>query len=597
MARVNSHAGNAEENTVPYDVLICGAGLAGLTLARQLLRAEPALKVALIDRLTRPLPPAALKVGESTVEVGSHYLAKILDLESLLEARHVRKLGLRFFFGDPRGPFESRPELGPSHFLEPFSYQIDRGVLEQELRGLVESAGAHLFEGCAVSEVELSESAAPHVVCCHDAQGERLSLSGRWLIDATGRRRLLQKKLGTAQRADPRRGAAWFRLATRFDVGDFVPKERSSWHQRVPKALRYNSTNHICGPGYWIWIIALGSGYTSVGVVSEQSIHPTSSYGTWERMLSWLEQNEPTLACHLQGITPTDFVQMPRYSYRCQRVFSEQRWACVGEAGAFPDPFYSPGTDLIGFGNTLATHLIVAESAGWGTVDAKRQIEDYNDAYLSFSNGLEEFITSLYGCLGNGTVTALKVLWDTIAGWGFSAPLMYNDLFADPGRRKSAGVLSGRFYFLGRRMQQLFLDWATQSKGRVGFEYIDYFALPFLVEVRERNLKPGKDQETLKEDHRRNLALLEELAQVLFLLAVDDTQPARLPEALGAPWLNAWGVGLDASRWEQDSLFTPKTYPRCRARIAQQLAPMMHSPGGVFSSLVDARTSEACANA
>jgi 2-polyprenyl-6-methoxyphenol hydroxylase-like FAD-dependent oxidoreductase len=97
-----------------YDVLICGGGLAGLALARQIRLELPALSVAVVDRLIRPLPEAAHKVGESTVELASYYLAKVLQLEDHLRQEQLPKLGLRFFFGDAHGPLEERPELGPS---------------------------------------------------------------------------------------------------------------------------------------------------------------------------------------------------------------------------------------------------------------------------------------------------------------------------------------------------------------------------------------------------------------------------------------------------------------------------------------------------
>ena len=57
-----------------FDVVICGGGLAGLTLARQLRLELPQLSVAVIDRLASPLPEAAFKVGESSIELGTYYL-------------------------------------------------------------------------------------------------------------------------------------------------------------------------------------------------------------------------------------------------------------------------------------------------------------------------------------------------------------------------------------------------------------------------------------------------------------------------------------------------------------------------------------------
>ena len=80
------------------DVVICGGGLSGLLLARQLRREMPDLSVTLIDRMPRPLPDACHKVGESSVECGCQYLEE-LGLKDYLLKEQLVKLGLRFFPG------------------------------------------------------------------------------------------------------------------------------------------------------------------------------------------------------------------------------------------------------------------------------------------------------------------------------------------------------------------------------------------------------------------------------------------------------------------------------------------------------------------
>src|SRR5579862_5788728 len=94
-----------------FDVIICGAGLAGLCLARQLHLEQPGLSVALLDATVGPLPEAAWKVGESTVEFGAHYLAEYLQLGDYLKKTHLTKLGLRFIFPSD-GSMAERPEVG-----------------------------------------------------------------------------------------------------------------------------------------------------------------------------------------------------------------------------------------------------------------------------------------------------------------------------------------------------------------------------------------------------------------------------------------------------------------------------------------------------
>src|SRR6185437_12458602 len=56
------------------------------------------------------------------------------------------------------------------------------------------------------------------------------------------------------------------------------------------------------------------------------------------------------------------------------------RWALVGEAGPFLDPFYSPGSDFIAISNTLTTDLVTRELDG---EDVTERAKAHNDLYLS----------------------------------------------------------------------------------------------------------------------------------------------------------------------------------------------------------------------
>ncbi|MCK5189276.1 MAG: tryptophan 7-halogenase, partial [Methylococcales bacterium] len=78
-----------------YDVLIMGGGLSGLTLAIQLKRREENIRILIVEKASYPVPEAAHKVGESSVEIASHYFDEILGLKAELE-NELPKLGLRF---------------------------------------------------------------------------------------------------------------------------------------------------------------------------------------------------------------------------------------------------------------------------------------------------------------------------------------------------------------------------------------------------------------------------------------------------------------------------------------------------------------------
>src|SRR5262249_8797997 len=81
------------------DVVILGAGIAGLTLARHLLMYTEK-SVLLLEKRSQ-IPPTRQKVGESNVQVQGYYLAKVLDLEEHLLREHFLKYNLRFYWPTP----------------------------------------------------------------------------------------------------------------------------------------------------------------------------------------------------------------------------------------------------------------------------------------------------------------------------------------------------------------------------------------------------------------------------------------------------------------------------------------------------------------
>ncbi|MGB1316651.1 MAG: NAD(P)/FAD-dependent oxidoreductase, partial [Flavobacteriales bacterium] len=326
-----------------YTVVICGGGLAGLTLSLQLKNEHPSASITVIEKTTRPLPEAAHKVGESTVEIGAHYLSSVLGLKDYLEEKHLPKLGLRYFYGDTSKPFETRPELGPSMFSPVPTYQLDRGILENDLREMALESGVELLEGASLKGVSISNGRESNSVA-YLLNNEEKTIEANWVVDAMGRRRYLQSKLGLKKESPHSASSVWFRMDGEITVDDLVPKSNKEWHHRNIED-RYYSTNHLMGIGYWVWLIPLSSGATSIGIVTQNDIHNFSAYSrNYETSLEWLKKNEPQLAEHLKGKEPLDFRKIKNYSYGSEQLFSEDGWSCVGEAGIFSDPFYSPGS-------------------------------------------------------------------------------------------------------------------------------------------------------------------------------------------------------------------------------------------------------------
>ena len=404
-----------------FDVVILGGGFAGGTLARHLALHLPEVSVAVVEPTANP-PRFAHKVGESSLAPQGNYLARWLQLEEYLNEGHIEKFGARYFFGDPAGPFAARPEIGARYAVTDFpiyEYQVDRGKLEADLRDMVVARGVTWLTYHA-TDVQFGQGYAAHTVQLHDrASGAEKTLRARWVIDATGRRRFLHRRRHDAIPSTGRSSSARFRVPGWIDVDDFVPTTDTQWHERVaprhPRGIpfgRVNSTNHLCGTGYWVWLIPLPDEVMSVGIVAEEAIIPFEAYNTAERALNWLATNEPLVAAAVENREMLDFRTMRRYSYPVDDFVSAERWALIGEAMGFADPFYSPGGDMIALANLIVVETIRRERNGALDAATCQQLTESMRRILAI---VTDGIQSIYPCLGAARVAGAHVVWDFLS--------------------------------------------------------------------------------------------------------------------------------------------------------------------------------------
>lgn len=569
----------ANEEIREFDVVICGGGLAGLCLARQLSLNHREWSVMVIDRLSRPLPEADFKVGESSIEVGAYYLAEVLQLRDHLENDQLEKFGLRYFYGGGHTNLPERGEFGLARYLPAKSYQISRGRLENYLRELAVEGGAVLEEGCGVEDIVIAPEGSLHEISYGNiGEPANRKARARWVIDAMGRRRFLQKKFDLQKNDRRALNAAWFRVEGAVEVDHMVGGD-TPWHRRVTDR-RWYSTNHLMGAGYWVWLIPLADEKTSVGIVAAEDHHPFTEYSSHDKAIAWLEKYEPDVAHHLAGHEVLDFKKFRGYSYSSKQVFSADRWACIGEAGLFIDPYYSVGNNMIAFNNGLVQRMMELDFAG----DLTQEFVDYgNRYYLSLNDTLAQSIHSAYTYLNNGRVMVLKTIWDYFIGWGVSDPQFYEGVYLDP---KVSGVLStlvSSVVVTQARMLRLFEEWAEASNGDGAVEYVDYFDdLPTLRDLFLKNLPPRLNDLTLIVKRiREGVDRIEELAQVVFLLAVEDVLPDKAHLFADRPWLNTAAISLHSEQWEEDGLFRPKSKPRPLASLEAEMRSLLRAPAPV----------------
>jgi len=400
------------------DIVILGGGLAGLSLALQCRQKLPKVSITVIEKNAHPVSEAAHKVGESTVEVGAHYFANVLGLKDHIDQEQLPKLGLRFFFphGD-NSQIEKRLEVGGRRYAPAASYQLDRGRFENFLGERIRQEGIDFLDEAEVRDVALGNWRKRHAVTFQRA-GSSETLSARWVVDATGRRAFLKRKLGLQKPNSHHCSATWFRVNTRIKVDDW--SNDPAWQREHTGQLsRWYSTNHLMGQGYWVWLIPLASGSTSVGIVAAEQFHPLNTFNSLEKSLAWLDEHEPQCAAeirrHEEGIQ--DFLAIKDYALECKQVFSQDRWGLVGEAGFFHDPFYSPGSDFIAFGNTFLSDLIWRDMTMRGY---RIRAFSYDKIYKKFYYGTAATYDQQYQLFGNARVMPVKILWDYLVYWSIT---------------------------------------------------------------------------------------------------------------------------------------------------------------------------------
>lgn len=468
-----------KETSSRYDVVIIGAGLAGLTLARQLLL-KTEQSILLIDKRADPLAQGQ-KVGESLVQLSGYYLSKVLELEEHLLTSHFLKYNLRFHWKTAGSSNRSLEDYSVS-FIRLGSniptFQVDRNLLERHLLELNSSNPRFQFEGGAANATV--QLAARGTLDDHVVAFDGGSVRCRWVVDASGRAGVLKRQLALAEENSIRHGSTWCwvdglvnieKLTGRSsDAVRLDPDRRKTGH--MPFFL---ATNHFCDEGMWFWVIPL-HGKTSLGLVYDRAVLEPAAVSNSKKLIDFVCRKWPLFDGDLQKRAVLDEGRFFDYSYGARQTISAARWALTGESGRFSDPLYSPGTDLITIHNTLITSAVQLAPD-----DLERVAPSYEQIMQVMYESYVPSYSVSYNCLGDQEVFSLKYAWELAVYFGFFVVPGINDLFTNP---RAMSVHMRKYGLLGpinRSLQKFLSDYARWKKtqGAVSHErtVLDFYRM------------------------------------------------------------------------------------------------------------------------
>jgi flavin-dependent dehydrogenase len=170
------------------DVLIMGGGATGQLAAAYLQKRFPALGIAVVEgpHKNRPI------VGESFVELTIDFLIE-LGLGPYLVEKHYPKYGLTYYYKlDIEHPADRTYVVDEAPTVPPqLSFQVNRFTLDREVRRRNCENGVQMVEGTVVAADVTHDRERLHEITVEDPARQKHTIRARWLIDATGRNRVL----------------------------------------------------------------------------------------------------------------------------------------------------------------------------------------------------------------------------------------------------------------------------------------------------------------------------------------------------------------------------------------------------------------------
>ena len=390
-----------------FDVVIAGGAFSGAATALLLKRKRPETRILIIEKGAE----FDRKVGESTTEISSCFMTKILGLTRYLGHEQIAKQGLRMWFANrPDQSFDDCVEIGARYQTRLPTFQVDRSKLDAHLLERAVEAGCELWRPAKLTRCE-PDALNGHSLGVKINSDER-QVRCRWLVDASGRAAFLARKLGhfRANTEHPI-NAVWARFTGVKDWDSYEWRERFPDYAATIRTARNWATNHLMGHGWWCWIIPLKGGDVSAGVVYDSRLFKLpEGANLGERLHQHILKNP--VGREIFG--EAKIVDGDVHAYSAMPYWSEQvcgdGWAIVGDATGFIDPLYSPGLDFCAYTTSVTVDLVARALAG---EEVAARLKYYNEQFpIMYRYWFETLYKDKYYYMGEADLMSAALLLD-----------------------------------------------------------------------------------------------------------------------------------------------------------------------------------------
>lgn len=375
-----------------FDVIIIGAGPAGIMAALGAKQTNPNLEVCLIDKNMG----FSHKIGEALLTGTILTFQEAGLIKQINSEGFHRKIGAAYIWGESSTPWYVNYPLDksidyPAEFMDSerrYSIHVPRHELEQCLRKEAKNRGVHLIEDQIQFNISQNlnneEDKTDFIIL--SLQGEKESYLAKYYIDATGQSAALSKNLGLREAIGHRR------------VGRYTYIPNIDWGEAEKNGFHINRTNIIANQHGWMWLIHLGergNNLTSVGFIAPPEIIKQL---TFDNVIDFYPELK-LFGLNNNNLSPRDvfnnkavfWYNQPDYSYKSKRI-EGKNWALVGDAAMFIDPILSQGGTLASHYGLLRGRAAAEHIAG----NTQRQIE-VSQHYRNEGLVLLEIVKQWYG--------------------------------------------------------------------------------------------------------------------------------------------------------------------------------------------------------